>query len=178
MLDHPAEIAGAHPHPPSVMSDRSVQIWEPMVIIGDLAGGDWPELARQAAVGLSGSAEANDPVGALLFGIWFLFSSTGGVRMFTRTLVESLNSMTDRSWGGMRHGKGITDAWLADQLQPHGIAPRTMRIGSMQAKGYFEEDFQEAFQRYMSRSEIEALQSQFQAQWEKPGGGGKSEWEI
>ena len=35
-----------------------------------------------------------------------------------------------------------------------------MRIGSMQAKGYFEEDFQEAFQRYMSRSEIEALRAQ------------------
>jgi len=67
--------------------------------------------------------------------------------------------MPDRPWGGMRHGKGITDAWLADQLQPHGIAPRTMRIGSMQAKGYFEEDFQEAFQRYMSRSEIEALRA-------------------
>src|SRR6185369_16702520 len=72
----------------------------------------------------------------------------------------ALNGMPDRPWGGMRHGKGITDAWLADQLQPHGIAPRTMRIGSMQAKGYFEEDFQEAFRRYMSRSEVEALRAQ------------------
>jgi len=77
VLDHAAEIASAHPELPRVMSDRSVQIWEPLVIIGDLAGGDWPELARQAAVGLSGSAEVSDPVGALLFAIWFLFTSTG-----------------------------------------------------------------------------------------------------
>ena len=35
----------------------------------------------------------------------------------------------------MRNGKGITESWLADQLQPFGIRPRTMRIGQMQADG-------------------------------------------
>jgi len=31
--------------------------------------------------------------------------------------------------------------------------PRSIRIGNMQAKGYLEEDFEEAFQRYMSASD-------------------------
>src|SRR5580765_7322570 len=34
--------------------------------------------------------------------------------------------------------------------------PRTIRIGNMQAKGYLEGDFEEAFQRYMSPSDREA----------------------
>ena len=79
--------------------------------------------------------------------------------MFSRMLVQGLNGLADRPWGEMRNGKGITDAWLAAQLQPYGIQPRTLRIGQTQAKGYFEEDFQEAFQRYMSRAEIEALRA-------------------
>jgi hypothetical protein len=35
-----------------------------------------------------------------------------------------------------------------------------MRIGQKQAKGYLEEDFQEAFQRYISRSDMDALRAQ------------------
>src|SRR5439155_8028289 len=116
----------ARPKLPKGLSDRKVQIWEPLIIVADLAGGDWPEMARQAALGLSASAEETSPVGALLFGIWFLFATTGGGRMFSRALVQGLNSMTDRPWGEMRQGKGITDTWLADQLQPFGLRPRTM----------------------------------------------------
>jgi len=41
-----------------------------------------------SAVGLSGGAAANSPVGALLFDIWRLFAIAGGGRMFTRTLVQ------------------------------------------------------------------------------------------
>jgi hypothetical protein len=97
--------------------------------------------------------------GSLLFGIRLLFATAGGGRMFSRVLVQGLNGLADRPWGEMRNGKGITDAWLAAQLQPYGIQPRTLRIGQAQAKGYFAEDFQEAFQRYMSRGEIDALRA-------------------
>jgi len=57
----------------------------------------------------------------------------------------------------MANGKGSTVGWLATQLERHGIKPRTIRIGNMQAKGYVEEDFEEAFQRYMSASDREAM---------------------
>jgi putative DNA primase/helicase len=177
VLDHAAKIAAARPELPKALSDRGVQIWEPLVILADLAGGDWPQAARQAAVGLSASAEHNNPVGSLLFGIWLLFATAGGGRMFSRTLVQGLNGLADRPWGEMRNGKGITDAWLAAQLQPYGIQPRTLRIGQAQAKGYCEEDFQEAFQRYMSRGEIDALRATLAAAAEskqKPEVGGET----
>ena len=159
VLDNASAIAKARPELPKVLSDRSTQIWEPMVIVADLAGGDWPALAREAAVGLSGGAAANSPVGALLFDIWRLFALAGGGRLFTKTLVQELNRLPDRPWGEKRHGKGITEPGLAEELQPYGIRSRTMRIGRMQAKGYLEEDFQEAFQRYISRSDMDALRA-------------------
>ena len=52
--------------------------------------------------------------------------------------------------------------WLAQQLRPYGIKPRTIWIGDQQAKGYTEEDFHDAFRRYIPRSELEALHSEAQ----------------
>jgi len=163
VLDRASAIATALPELPKELGDRSVQIWEPLVVVADLAGGEWPKLAREAAVGLSGGAAANSPIGSLLFDIWYLFATVGGGRMFSRTLVQGLNSLPDRPWGEKRNGKGITEAWLAEQLQPYGIRPEPMRVGQVQARGYFEADFQEVFHRYMSRADMDALRASLQA---------------
>ena len=72
-------------------------------------------------------------------------------------LVQGLNTMEDQPWGQMRNGKGITVEWLAKQLERHGIRPKTVRIGEMQAKGYYEDDFKDVFQRYMSPSDMEKV---------------------
>ena len=155
--DNAEAIAAARPVLPKGLSDRAAQIWEPLVILADLAGGDWPEAARQAAVALSAKAGEDNPMSALLFGIWLSFRVAGGERIFSRMLVDGLNSMEDQRWGTMRSGKGITVEWLANQLERHGIRPRTIRIGEKQAKGYYGEDFKEAFQRYMSPSDKQKL---------------------
>ncbi len=60
----------------------------------------------------------------------------------------------------MRNGKEITEQGLAQQLRPYPIRTRTMRIGELRAKGYFEEDFRELFRRYIPRSEVEALRAE------------------
>ena len=157
MQDNAEAIAAARPELPKGLSDRAAQIWEPLVILADLAGGDWPEAARQAAVALSAKAGEDNPMSALLLAIWLSFRVAGGERIFSRMLVDGLNSMEDQRWGTMRSGKGITVEWLANQLERHGIRPRTIRIGEKQAKGYYEEDFKEAFQRYMSPSDMQKL---------------------
>jgi len=155
--DHAEAINTMRLELPKSLSDRATQIWEPLVILADLAGGDWPELARQAAVALSAKAAEHNPISSLLFAIWLSFRTVGGGRIFSRMLVQGLNSMDDKPWGTMANGKGITVGWLATQLERHGIKPRTIRIGNMQAKGYWEEDFEGAFQRYMSPSDREAM---------------------
>ena len=105
--------------------------------------------------GLTALAEQNDPMSALLLDIQVLFLRSGAGRMFTRDLLAGLNSLPDRPWAVLKRGKEINDQWLAKQLHPHGIGPRTIRLEGAIAKGYVEEDFTEVFERYISQSEIQ-----------------------
>ena len=187
VADNAAAIASARPEIPKSLNDRAGDIWEPLLVLADLAGGDWPEKARQAAAALTAGAQENSPIGSLLFDICLMFtisnpnpdrsegSESGGPRrdgrIFTRTLLEGLSThFGNRPWaemagfrGATTNGKGkeLTDTWLARQLRPYGIRSKTIWIGEEHAKGYVEEDFTEVFRRYIPRSEIEA----WKAEW-------------
>ena len=155
--DHAEAIKTAGLELPKSLSDRAAQIWGPLVILADLAGGDWPELARQAAVA-PGTKAAEHNGSGLLFAIWRSFGQWAAGESSVRMLVQGLNGMDDKSWGTMANGKGITVGWLATQLERHRIKPRTIPDrGTCRPKGYLEEDFEEAFQRYMSPSDREAM---------------------
>jgi hypothetical protein len=155
--DHAAAISSAEPAIPAGLSNRAADIWEPLLALADLAGGSWPEVARRAAVGLNAVARARSPIGALLLDIRLHFGMASSERTFSRDLVAWLNRQADRPWAELRRGKPVTDVWLSGQLQPYGIRTRTMRIGEFVGRGYALEDFQEAFRRYIPRSEVEAL---------------------
>src|SRR6267154_3418821 len=113
------------------------------------------------SIRLSASAEENNPVSSLLLDIFVLFTLERVDRMFTRTLLEGLNSRSSgRPWMEMRKGKEITDIWLAQQLRLYGIRPTTIWLGDIQAKGYFQDDFLDVFRRYISRSDLDALSAE------------------
>ena len=157
VMDHAPAISGARAEIPSSLNDRAADIWEPLLVLADLAGGEWPALARQAAVNLTLTGQENNPIGMLLLDILLIFSSGDRDRIFSRTLVESLNRFENRPWAEMRNGKEITELWLAQQLHPYGIRPKTIWIGDRAAKGYLQEDFKEVFPRYIPLSEVQAL---------------------
>jgi len=163
VLDHAAEIARARPALPASLNDRAADIVEPLLALADLAGGEWSLAARQAVGGLTAKAQENNPIGSLLLDIWVVFLEIGGGRLFTRTLISELNRRADRPWCFMRKGKEINDAWLAEQLRPYEIRPRTIWIGEAQAKGYMKDDFKEVFRRYIPQSEVEALLAESRA---------------
>src|SRR5438105_13144448 len=127
--DHAAEIASASPEIPAILNDRMADICEPLIVLADLAGGPWPELAGQAMVGLSESAQANDPIETLLLDIQLIFTNLGVERAFSRTIVAALNGMADRPWAEMRKGppsqsysaarKKVNDQWLGRKLQTY-----------------------------------------------------------
>src|SRR5262249_50081263 len=52
------------PMPP--LHDRAEDIWEPLLAIADLAGGEWPIRARRAAVELSGGDSDSESTGVQL----------------------------------------------------------------------------------------------------------------
>ncbi len=88
------------------------------------------------------------------------FALSKGDRLFSRALVQGLNGSGERPWMELRKGKAVTETWLAQQLRPYGVHPRTIRIGEQAAKGYVEEDFHDVFRRYVPKSEVEAFKAE------------------
>src|SRR5207247_398980 len=57
VADHADQIHDADPAVPDALNDRAADNWTPLLILADLAGGDWPTKARAAALELSGGDE-------------------------------------------------------------------------------------------------------------------------
>jgi hypothetical protein len=167
-----AAIASAEPEIPESLHDRAADIWEPLFVLADLAGGDWPRKAREAAEGLATGAQCRSPIGAFLIDIYYAMAVAKTDRISSRELVIWLNGFTDRPWHdlpGLRivncgQRKEVTELWLAQQLRPYGIRPRTIRIGDKTPKGYTEADLLNPFKRYVPRSEWEAFKAEAERQ--------------
>jgi hypothetical protein len=154
--DHAGTIASAQPEIPEGLNDRAADIWEPLFSLADLAGEDWPRLAREAAVGLTSRSNEMNPIAALLLDILIAFARSKKDKLATRDLVQDLNAQSGRPWAEQRNGKPITDLWLAQQLRPYGIRPRYIWLDDANVRGYLEEDFRETFRRYIPKAEARA----------------------
>ncbi len=53
MLDRRSELAQLEPTMPNGVHNRMADNWRPLLAIADLAGGEWPRRARDAALYLS-----------------------------------------------------------------------------------------------------------------------------
>jgi len=157
VADHAVEIGSAEPEIPPGLTNRAADIWEPLLALADIAGGHWPEVARAAASGLTALAQEYSPIGSLLLDIFLVFIGAKCERIFSRELVAVLAGCEGRPWVELRKGRPVTETWLAQQLRPYGVRPRTIRVGEQVAKGYVQEDLMETFRRYISKPEMEAL---------------------
>jgi hypothetical protein len=160
VLDHAPQIASASPVIPPTLHDRAADIWEPLFVLADLAGAQWPDLARQAAVSFMTGAPENNPIGSLMIDIVAIFAQADAERMFSRDIVAHLNCFRGRPWADTLNGKPITELWLSQQLRPYGVRPKTMWLGDTSAKGYVQESFIETFRRYITKADLELLKSE------------------
>ena len=169
LQDNTSAIASARPEIPDSLNDRAGDIWEPLFALADLAGGDWPKKAREAAVALNTSAQESSLIATLLLDIFMVMALTQQERIFSRVLVEGLNGrrFRDRPWVDELRGKPATERWLSNQLRPYGMKPKTMRIGNERAKGYVLEEFEDVFRRYIPMSEVEAMKAEMMEGVEK-----------
>lgn len=157
VLDHAEEIGTGQVEIPAELHDRAADIWEPLLLLADLAGGDWPAKARKAALALSCSVVQHPPIRALLVDVMVAFEEHGQTRLFSREIVDWLNSRGDRPWCELKDSRSVSDRWLAQQLRPYGISPRTMWIGGGSARGYTKEEIVSVFLRYVPKSERMSL---------------------
>jgi hypothetical protein len=158
--DYAGEIAAATPALPPELHDRAGDVWEPLLCLADAAGGEWPERARQAAIGLTMGAQENCPIGHLLMDSYVLFTEMKAERLFSRDLAARLAQYKNRPWMESLKGKPMNEGWLAKQLRPYGMKPMTMRIGERVGRGYESADILEALKRYVPKPEAKAMLSE------------------
>lgn len=138
------------PSIPQELHDRAADNWRILLAIADIAGGEWPEKARQAALFLSGAENESETVAVqLLRDFQCVFHDHGG-HLQTSTVIEYLCRLEERPWGTWNHGKAITARQIAKILKPFSIISRSIRIGEVTGKGYLKESFEDAFSRYLA----------------------------
>src|SRR6516164_6915246 len=120
--------------------DRSADIWKPLILVSDAAGGRWPERARAAAVFLAGAAKAKSKSGndrELLLHIKEAFFD-GDDALHSDELVKRLINREESPWNDKY--KPLTASALAARLKPYDIPPpgavRQIKRNGVNRNGY------------------------------------------
>lgn len=136
---------------PDGLDDRAVDNWTPLFIVAEIAGGPWPERARETALIMSGSEDFGDAVGEILLAdIKYYFQENMTDRVSSEDLEKHLVGLEDRPWPEYRGGKPISKTGVARILKPFGVQPKTIRLKNGKTlKGYLLSHFDDTFSRYL-----------------------------
>jgi len=143
-----------YPQMPSGVTDRAADIWEPIIAVADLAGGEWPGRAREAACYfVAEAAQRPQSLGVqLLSDLRDVFAvRPGEFREFVPTaeLLAALIALPESPWADLR-GKPLNDRSLAHRLAAYGIKPTQQRHDGKPVRGYRATDFTETWNRYLA----------------------------
>lgn len=135
------------PDVPNGLNDRAKDNWKPLLAIADAIGAG--DLARKAALAISGDNVDDAPASELLLGdIRDLFDSQGK-RLKSEDIIAALVKMEERPWPEWSRGNPLSKTAMARQLKRFGIKPKMVRIGIDTVRGYKREWFEDAFTRYL-----------------------------
>jgi len=147
--DNRQSLSAADPETGALVN-RAADNWRPLFAISDIAGGDWPKLARSIAEDAGAAKQDQSKRIMVLSDIRDIFAARPEAdRLPSAELAEELSAMENRPWSEWRNGKPITQAALARLLGPFRITPGTKRAGDYTFKGYLLSDFTEAFEIYL-----------------------------
>ena len=139
------EAMNYEPDMPKELQDRDADLWEPPIIIGDLAGGHWRDRARAAAVtSVTGLAKAPSERMLLLNDLKRVFAKHGEVDLYTHEILTDLVEVDER-WTSLNAEK------LRNKLISFGLAPEQFRRGGKNgenARGYRYAHFTDLWRRY------------------------------
>jgi len=146
-------LASAAPTMPDGVTDRSAEIWEPLLAIADAAGDHWPDTARAACrhFVLDTATPGSGSLGVrLLADLRELFTARNTDRLTTTDILTALNAMDDAPWGELS-GKPLDNRRLAKMLGRYDVKSRDLKQpGGNVIKGYrLEDGLGDAFRRYL-----------------------------
>ncbi len=148
--DAAPSIRLARPDLPEALNDRAQDNWEPLLAIADYVGGDWPRIARDAALKLSGAEQEAVSLSAELLGdIQEVFEQKAVDRISTTDLIKALIDDELKPWATYNRGKPMSPRQLAKRLDEYGIQSQTVRFGYDTSKGFMRNKFDDAFSRYL-----------------------------
>src|SRR5262249_35840635 len=135
-------------HLPNEIQDRDADVWEALIAIADAVGGEWPKLARDAAVTLVTEAKEREPsLGVrLLADLRVIFGDAEA--MSSKFILDALHKLEEAPWGDLK-GKPLNERGLANRLRQYGVKSKTVRLGTP-IKGYTRDDLHDAWVRYLS----------------------------
>lgn len=145
---HLGELSEAEPDMP--VEDRAADTWEPLIAIGDQAGGDWPARARKAAVALTADDDTDTTYGArLLADLRDVFADADA--MHGAAVLDALHKIEESPWGDY-YGKPLTPRDLAKLLRPYGVSSTDVKIDGVNRKGYRRDRLHDSWTRYLPPS--------------------------
>jgi hypothetical protein len=145
------ELAEARPEMPKGISDRNADVWEPLIVIGDMAGGSWARRIREAAVDLTNARRDRDPsLGMQLLADCFTVfeARVPADRLRTGDLLAGFVALDERPWSNLR-GEPLDARGLAYRLKRYDVKPDVHRFDTVTARGYLRADFEDAWSRYL-----------------------------
>ena len=125
-----AKVGDPWPDLPDGVDDRPADVWEPLITVADLAGGDWPKLARDACTALvKGAREDAESTGIrLLADLRDVFGASDG-RLARPCRGAVHQHHPEARWPGWKRRRGETGTGnrinardLAKLLKPYGIS--------------------------------------------------------
>lgn len=139
--------------PTMPVEDRAADTWEPLIVVADHAGGDWPDRARAAALAMTAEATESGETSDRLRLLGDCRTAFGNdLALPTAELLSRLRAVPEAPWG--EYGPlGLTAMKLGSLLREYGIRSATIRFRGMgQAKGYQRAEFLDSWMRYCPES--------------------------
>src|SRR5262249_45030277 len=107
--DNAAVLKDARPFIPSGLNNRAAANWKLLLAIAELAGGDWPKRAREAAERLSRSGRQPSDGVKLIHDTRRYFAKIGKLVITSKGLKVDLNKDPTDIWIGYNHGGPISE---------------------------------------------------------------------
>lgn len=140
------------PDIPAGIEDRNADVWEALLAVADLAGGDWPTRARAAAGALVAEAAAAPPsLGVLLLrDLRRVFDKHPDYKKLpTATILSELHHLEESPWDDLR-GRPVDARWLSRQLAKYDVRAKVIRTADGTPRGYDRADLADPWSRYLS----------------------------
>jgi hypothetical protein len=145
------ELREAEPTLP--VDDRAADNWTSLAAIADLAGGGWPERARQAAEQLTTEADqvaVSESLTVRLLEDLHGLDWTEDGRLPTSAILFKLGRIDESPWASFgKPPRPINPRDLAKMLRGYGVGPKTIRLRNSTPRGYERADLESIWQRYL-----------------------------